>query len=147
MKGLTIGAATVMAGLLLMTGTAAAGKPDEPPGHAKKKGTVELQLLTVSDWHGQLTPVGGVGGAAFLKTYFDEARAANPNTLTFMGGDTFGNHNFDEGVDHLQRMVDLAQFDFVAANLENLEDNLTGVEKRRTYKVAGPKVAVISIVN
>src|SRR5215204_3884324 len=132
MKGFTIGAAAVMAGLLLMPGTAAAGKPDEPPGQAKKKGTVDVQLLTVSDWHGQLTPVNGVGGAAYLKTYFDQARVANPNTLTFMAGDsigatpphssffedmpairamnlmgltadTFGNHNFDRGVAHLQR--------------------------------------------
>jgi len=145
---------------------------------------VNLQLLTVSDWHGQLTSfdidpgaatvIGG--GASVLEAYFDQARAANPNTLTFMAGDsigatppissffedepairtmnmmgvtadTLGNHNFDRGVDHLQRMVDLAEFDFVSANLRNLEDNLTGVDPWRLYHVDGLKVAVIGITN
>src|SRR5687767_9476503 len=78
MRGLTT-VAVLMTALLVMAGTAAA-KPGKPP---KKPKTVDVQLLTVSDWHGQLTPVAGVGGAAFLKTYFDQARAANPNTLTF----------------------------------------------------------------
>jgi 2',3'-cyclic-nucleotide 2'-phosphodiesterase (5'-nucleotidase family) len=175
MKRVTIATAVLVTALLVMGGTAAA-KPGEPPGQAKKGGTVDVQLLTVSDWHGQLTPVSGVGGAAFLKTYFDEARAENPNTLTFMAGDsfgatppissffedepavqamnmmgvtadTFGNHNFDRGIAHLQRMVDLADFDFLSANLRNLEENLTGVEKMKLYNVGGIKVAVIGITN
>jgi 2',3'-cyclic-nucleotide 2'-phosphodiesterase (5'-nucleotidase family) len=169
MKGLTTVAAVLVTSLLVMAGTAGANP-------AKKPGTVDVQLLTVSDWHGQLTPVNGVGGAAFLKTYFDQARAANPNTLTFMAGDsigatppvssffedepavramnmmgvtadTFGNHNFDRGINHLQRMVDLAEFDFLSANLRNLDENLTGVEKMKIYNVGGIKVAVIGITN
>jgi 2',3'-cyclic-nucleotide 2'-phosphodiesterase (5'-nucleotidase family) len=175
MKGLATAAAIVVASLLVTSGAAAA-KPNEPPGLAKKRGTVDIQLLTVSDWHGQLTPVSGVGGAAFLKAYFDQARSANPNTLTFMAGDsfgatppissffedepavramnmmgltadTFGNHNFDRGIAHLQEMVDLAEFDFLSANLRNLEENLTGVEKMKIYNVGGIKVAVIGITN
>jgi 2',3'-cyclic-nucleotide 2'-phosphodiesterase (5'-nucleotidase family) len=172
MKGLTTVAAVLVTSLLVMAGTAAA----RPSGAATKPGTVDVQLLTVSDWHGQLTPVSGVGGAAFLKTYFDQARAANPNTLTFMAGDsfgatppissffedepavramsmmgvtadTFGNHNFDRGIDHLQRMVDLAEFDFLSANLKNVEENLTGVERMKLYNVGRVKVAVIGITN
>ena len=166
----------VLVASVFCMGGAAAAKTGEPPGQAKKQGTVDVQLLTVSDWHGQLTPVSGVGGAAFLKTYFDEARAANPNTLTFMAGDsfgasppissffqeepavramnmmgvtadTFGNHSFDRGIAHLQQMVDLAELDFLSANLRNLEENLTGVDKMKLYKVAGIKVAVIGITN
>jgi 2',3'-cyclic-nucleotide 2'-phosphodiesterase (5'-nucleotidase family) len=169
MKRPTTLAAVLVTALLVTGGTAAA----EP---AKQSGTVDVQLLTVSDWHGQLTPVSGVGGAAFLKTYFDQARAANPNTLTFMAGDsigatppissffedepavramnmmgvtadTFGNHNFDRGINHLQRMVDLAEFDFLSANLKNLEENLSGVEKMKIYNVGGIKLAVIGITN
>src|ERR687895_728203 len=142
-------------------------------------GTTQIQLLTVSDWHGQIVPLTTtppVGGAAVLEAYFDQARAANPNTLTFMAGDsfgatppissffedepavramnmmgvtadTFGNHNFDRGVAHLQRMVDLADFDFLSANLKNLDENLTGVDKMTLYNVGGIKVAVIGITN
>src|SRR5919106_1547801 len=83
MKRLMTVAAVLVTSLLVTAGTAAAN-PTDP---AKKPGTVDVQLLTVSDWHGQLTPASGIGGAAFLKTYFDQARAANPNTLTFMAGD------------------------------------------------------------
>lgn len=145
-----------------------------PPPRAKH--TANIQLVTISDWHGQLQPVGGVGGAAFLKTYFDQARAENPNTLVFTAGDafgatppissffedepavralnmmglsadTFGNHNFDRGVDHLQRMIDLAEYPFVAANLANLDENLTGVEPYTIFELDRVRIAVIGIVN
>ncbi len=166
---------------LLVTGGAVAAKPEQPPGQAKKSGTVDIQLITISDWHGQLPPldvfgVGLIGGAPALATYLKQEREANPNTLTFMAGDsigatppvssffedepaiqamnmmgitadTFGNHNFDRGVDHLQRMIDLAEFDFVVSNLRNVEENLSGTEKMQIYNVAGVKVAVIGIVN
>jgi 5'-nucleotidase len=53
-----------------------------------------IQILSVSDWHGQLdpltTPTGNVGGAAVLSAYFQRERQANPNTLTLMAGDSFG---------------------------------------------------------
>jgi 2',3'-cyclic-nucleotide 2'-phosphodiesterase (5'-nucleotidase family) len=164
--------------LLIVTavglGAAAPGPKGSPPPKAKH--TANIQLLTISDWHGQLTPVSGVGGAAFLKTYFDQARAENPNTLLFTAGDaigatppisaffedepaiktlgmmglsadTFGNHNFDRGVDHLQRMIDLAEYPFVAANLANLEENLTGVEPYTIFVLDRVRIAVIGIVN
>jgi len=146
-------------------------KPGKPP-----KGTTQIQLITVSDWHGQLEPVSGAGGAAFLKTYFDWARAANPNTLVFMAGDswgatppisnffqdrpavqamnmmgidadTLGNHNFDRGIAHLQSQIDLAEFPIVSANLANVEDNLTGVAPMTFFGLSGIKVAVIGITN
>jgi len=164
--------AALVAGLVLVVAGSAGARLEVQAA----KPTTAIQLLTVSDWHGQLVPISGVGGAAFLKTYFDQARAANPNTLTFMAGDsigasppissffedepaieamnmmgvtadTFGNHNFDRGVEHLQRMVDLAEFDFIASNLANLEENLDGVETLKIYDVGGVKVGVVGIVN
>src|SRR3990172_8365427 len=101
--------------------------------------------------------VGNVGGAAVLSAYWNADRAANPNTLTLTAGDafgaspplsgffneepailamnmmgfgvdTFGNHNFDRGTAHLQQMIDLADFQYVSANLKNRDDNLTGVK-------------------
>ena len=62
--------------------------PDMP------KVPVNLQLLDISDWHGQLDPltVGGqdIGGAGVLCGYFRQDRVTNPNTLTFTAGDSFG---------------------------------------------------------
>jgi 2',3'-cyclic-nucleotide 2'-phosphodiesterase (5'-nucleotidase family) len=60
-----------------------------PAGAASKK-TDEIQILNVSDWHAQLDPLNGVGGAAALSTYWKADRAANPNTLTLTAGDAFG---------------------------------------------------------
>jgi len=131
-------------------------------------------------------PVGNFGGAAELSTYFQQERANNPNTLTLAAGDayggspplsnffdeepavramrlmgfdvdTFGNHNFDGGIDHLQRMIDIAgdspghedgrPFQYVSANLENRDDNLSGVKDFELFNMQGVKVAVIGITN
>lgn len=143
---------------------------------------VEIQFLTVSDWHAQLDPlsvtgIGNVGGAAVLSAYFQAERAANPNTLTLTAGDaygaspplsglfneepavmamnlmgfdadTFGNHNFDRGIAHLQQMINLAEFPYICANLKNLDANLTGVvQPYRIFDVGGVKVAVIGIID
>lgn len=127
-----------------------------------------------------------VGGAGALSAYFDQHRAQNPNTLTVTAGDdfgasppisaffdevpailaerlmgidigTFGNHNFDRGVGHLQQMIDLAgstdpsvvgdPYTYVSANLTNRDDNLTGVEDYEIFDLGGTKVAVIGITN
>jgi 2',3'-cyclic-nucleotide 2'-phosphodiesterase (5'-nucleotidase family) len=128
-----------------------------------------------------------IGGAVELAKRFAAHRAANANTLTLTAGDafgaspplsgffdevpgvlamrmmgidvdTFGNHNFDAGIDHLQDMVDLAAeptstdapgepFSFVSANLKNRDANLTGVKDFEIFTVGGVKVAVIGITN
>ena len=131
--------------------------------------------------------VGNVGGAAVLSAYFQADRAAKPNTLTLTAGDaygaapplsgffseepavlamrlmgfnvdTFGNHNFDRGIAHLQDMIDLAgtpaggaqpgdPFVYVSANLKNVEGNLTGVAPFAIFDIGGVKVGVIGITN
>jgi len=153
------------------------GKPDRTP--------VTIQFLNVSDWHGQLDPSFGVGGAAVLSAYWNADRLQHP-TLTLTAGDdfgaspplssffneepavlaqrmmgiqvgTFGNHNFDRGIAHLQEMIDLAAdtsaetpgepYRYVSANLKNRDDNLTGVEDFAIFDVGGIKVGVVGITN
>jgi 5'-nucleotidase len=123
-----------------------------------------------------VTGLGNVGGAAQIASYWNADRAANPNTLTLTAGDafgaapplssffdeepavrtlnlmginvdTFGNHNFDRGVAHLQRMIDLADYQYVSANLRNLDANLTGVKRYQIFDLGGVKVAVIGLTN
>ena len=131
--------------------------------------------------------VGDVGGAAALAAYWQADRAANPNTITLTAGDDFGaspplsnffdeepavlaqrmmgiqvgtlgNHNFDRGIEHLQRMIDLAAaptsadapgtpYQYVSANLRNRDDNLDGVEDFAMFTVGGVDVAVVGITN
>ncbi len=119
---------------------------------------------------------GTFGGAAVLSTYFQMERLDNPNTLTLTAGDafgaslplssffeeapavismnlmgfdvdTFGNHNFDRGIAHLQQMIDIAEFQYVSANLKRRDDNLTGVKDFEIFDLGGVKVAVIGITN
>src|SRR5918999_3318070 len=115
--------------MLAMAGAGVAKKPGAPA-------PVTIQILNVSDWHGNVDPVSNTGGAWNLSARWQEDRLALP-TLTLTAGDDFGaspaisnffneepavkaerlmgiqvgtlgNHNFDRGVAHLQQMVDLA---------------------------------------
>jgi 2',3'-cyclic-nucleotide 2'-phosphodiesterase (5'-nucleotidase family) len=136
---------------------------------------------------------GTFGGAAELSTYFQEERDDNPNMLTLTAGDAFGgspplssffdeipavesmnlmgfdvdglgNHNFDRGLEHLQQMIDIAEFRYVSANLKcgksgksgkgkksgksnKCANGLSGVEDFKIFKLGGVKVAVIGITN
>jgi 5'-nucleotidase len=120
--------------------------------------------------------LGNVGGAAAISSYWKADRASNPNTLTLTGGDAFGaspplsgffddipavqamnlmgidadtlgNHNFDNGLPYLQEKIDAADFDYVSANLKNLDGNLTDVAPFQIFDVGGVKVAVVGITN
>ena len=129
---------------------------------------------------------GTFGGAAELSAYFDMERANNPNTLTLTAGDaygaapplsnffdeepavrsmrlmgfdydTFGNHNFDRGIAHLQSMIDIVgapsgaepgePFQYLSANLENRDANLSGVKDYDVVEIDGVKVGVIGVTN
>ncbi|MBI2782451.1 MAG: 5'-nucleotidase C-terminal domain-containing protein [Chloroflexi bacterium] len=167
---------------LVIPGTALAVKPPPPP-------PVTIQILNASDWHGNIDPPGAAGGAWNISARWQADRLAFP-TLTVAAGDdvgatpplssffgdvpavksqrlmgiqvgTFGNHNFDSGIAHLQGIIDAAMapstgssgdhpgspYTYVAANLTNLSTNLTGVDPIRYFNVGGAKVAVIGIVN
>jgi 2',3'-cyclic-nucleotide 2'-phosphodiesterase (5'-nucleotidase family) len=163
--------------IVIPAGVFAAKPPPPPP--------VDIQILNTSDWHGQIDPL-PPGGAWSISARWAEERLVAP-TLTVAAGDdfgatpplssffgevpavlaqrlmgvqigTFGNHNFDRGIAHLQEMIDLAAaptdadhpgtpYRYVSANLANLDANLTGVEPFALVKVGGAKVAVIGITN
>ena len=125
-----------------------------------------------------------IGGAEALSDYFKTERAGAANSITLTAGDdfgaappisgffeeipsvksqrlmgiqvgSFGNHNFDRGIDHLQARIDQAAdpnevgspFEYVSANLENRDDNLTGVKDYKIFAFDGVKVAVIGLTN
>lgn len=118
-----------------------------------------------------------IGGAAALSAYFRRDRMMNPNTLTVTAGDdfgaspplasffeeepaalalnamglqfsTFGNHNFDRGVAHLQTMIGRARWQYVSSNLDMLGANLTGVRAPfHLETVGGVRVGVIGVTN
>lgn len=122
-----------------------------------------------------------VSGAGVLAAYFAAERTSQPNTIVVTGGDawggspalasffneepavialglmgvqvdTFGNHNFDRGVPHLQQMVYLARDagnpTFVSSNLNNLSGNLAAVATPfHIVELDGVKIGFVGITN
>ncbi|HVL95779.1 MAG TPA: 5'-nucleotidase C-terminal domain-containing protein [Solirubrobacteraceae bacterium] len=119
--GRRIRRALTLAIALLAAATATADATPRP--------TVDVQLLSISDWHAQLDPmsvsgVGDVGGAAVLSSYFHRERADNPNTLTLTAGDAFGaspplSGQFDE--EPAVRAMNLMGFDADALGNHNFD--------------------------
>lgn len=74
------------------------------PAAAGKPQTVDVQILAINDFHGNLEPPGGssgritlpggatvnAGGAEFLSTHIQQLRATNPNTIFLSAGDSIG---------------------------------------------------------
>jgi len=88
---------TVGAGLAAGSGTTAAAAPS-PKGEAKAK-SVDVQLLAINDFHGNLEPPQGsggridgvpAGGAAYLAGHLAELREGQANSLTVAAGDLIG---------------------------------------------------------
>ena len=123
--------------LLVLMAVLALLVPAGATAHRQPKPPVDIQFLNVSDWHGNIDPLSGIGGSAAISSFWQYDRSLNPNTITLTAGDdfgatpplsgffneepavlaerimgiqvgTFGNHNFDRGTTHLQSMIKLA---------------------------------------
>jgi 5'-nucleotidase len=66
---------------------------------AKPSPTIDVQILAVNDFHGNLEPPAGssgrigainAGGAEYLATHINNLRALNPNTVVVSAGDMIG---------------------------------------------------------
>lgn len=69
------------------------------PALAKPPGTVNVQILALNDFHGNLLPPSGssgrvgtinAGGVEYLATHVNNLRALNPNTVVVSAGDMVG---------------------------------------------------------
>ncbi|HEU4758318.1 MAG TPA: ExeM/NucH family extracellular endonuclease [Agromyces sp.] len=110
-------------------------------------GTVDIDLVTVNDFHGRIEQSAPSGGIAALSSAVKQIRAANPNTIFAAAGDmigasTFtsfiqkdvptieglnaagldvssvGNHEFDQGfADLTDRVMPLALWEYLGANV------------------------------
>lgn len=181
MRRLTIAIVAIGALVLSTVPVAGAGQPTPPRGGVTELQIIQYSdwhgQLDPLDIFGE----GIFGGAAVLATYFQQEEANNPNTLIITGGDDFGaspplsnffneepavmaqnlmgtdvsalgNHNFDKGVDHLQEMVNLADYTYLGANLFDadtgeLQTEVDGVEPYKIFHFPGIKVAVIGVTN
>jgi 5'-nucleotidase len=114
--------------LLLVASTAAlAAKPPDVP-----KGTVDVQLLSINDFHGNLEPPAGssgristpggnvdAGGVEYLATHVRALEATNPNTVVVSAGDLIGASPLLSALFHDEPTIE-------AMNLIGLDFNAVG---------------------
>lgn len=90
-KSVRVFSLVIVLALLLSAAVATAG--------ARPSGTVDVQLLALNDFHGNLLPPSGssgrvgtidAGGVEYLATHISNLRALNPNTVVVSAGDMVG---------------------------------------------------------
>ena len=110
--------------LLLVASTAAiAAQPPDVPG-----GTVDVQILSINDFHGNLEPPAGssgrigtinAGGVEYLATHVRALEATNPNTVVVSAGDLIGASPLLSALFHDEPSIE-------AMNLVGLDFNAVG---------------------
>lgn len=135
-------------------GAAEAGTPFRSSDHDPVKiglsaalAPVDIDLLSINDFHGRLEALPPVAGAAVLAGMVDDYRSKNPNTVFVGAGDligastftsfiqqdqptidafnemgldasAFGNHEFDLGREDVdERILPAADWDYLSANI------------------------------
>lgn len=136
-----------------------------------------VQLLTLSDFHGALEGSSTNAGTALLTSAFAADRKVVASTLTFSSGDnigaapaisgefeeiptiesmnlmkfdasTFGNHEHDRNIAHVQKVIGASDFAWVASNYSTLEPLKSGSKAAKNYVIidrGGIKVGVVGM--
>jgi 5'-nucleotidase len=121
---------------------------------------VDIDILSINDFHGRLEAAPPIAGAAVLGGMIESYRQANPNTTFVAAGDligastftsfiqndeptidafnemrlnasAFGNHEFDQGRDDVDnRILPRAEWDYLSANIY---DRATGAPAYQEY--------------
>lgn len=87
------------------------------------------------------------GASPPLASFFEEAPVVEALDAMGLDVDTLGNHNFDRGLEHLQRMIDLADFEVIVANLTRVPQNVRGVAPFTIEDLGGVPVALIGLTD
>ncbi|MFF2271674.1 ExeM/NucH family extracellular endonuclease [Agromyces sp. NPDC058136] len=144
-------------------------------GTQQLPGTVDIDLVTVNDFHGRIEQATPSGGIAALSTAVKQIRAGNPNTIFAAAGDmigasTFtsfiqqdtptiealnaagldvsavGNHEFDQGfADLTDRVMPLALWEYLGANVRNA-DGSAALPEYYTQTYQGVTIGFIGAV-
>lgn len=134
-----------------------------------------IDILTINDFHGNIMEDEKNPGAAKLIGYVKEKKANNPNTIIVSAGDNYkgskisnstygkpvsemfrsmglvasavGNHEFDWGVDKIPIWAEDGAFDFLAANIFNVETGelVKWVKPYKMVEVDGVKIAFVGL--
>lgn len=137
---------------------------------------VNIDIVTINDFHGRIEADGAAAGAAVLAGAVKQVREANPNTVFAAAGDligasTFtsfinddnptidalnaagldvsaaGNHEFDQGWEDLQgRVQDRADWEYISSNVFVTETGETALAPAWVTELDGVNVGFIGAV-
>ncbi|MEV1131748.1 bifunctional UDP-sugar hydrolase/5'-nucleotidase [Agromyces sp. NPDC049794] len=146
------------------------------PPKAQAKAFVDINLVTVNDFHGRIEQNGTAAGIARLATAVDFFRDANPNTVFAAAGDmigasTFtsfiqqdvptieglnaagldvsavGNHEFDKGfADLTDRVMPLAEWEYLGANIYDAETGDPALPEYWVQEFQGVSIGFVGAV-
>lgn len=170
-------AATTLALALGGVASASAAPSAEPGSKGKAHGrTVDINLVTVNDFHGRIEQSGTAAGIARLSTAVKQLRAENPNTIFAAAGDmvgasTFtsfiqndmptiealnaagldvssvGNHEFDQGfADLTDRIMPAADWEYLGANVYDKETGDPALPEYWITKADGVRIGFVGAV-
>jgi len=109
-----------LAALTVVTVAAVAlGVMGAVPATAADGDPVDINIVTINDFHGRIEADGASGGAAALATAVKEVRADNPNTIFAAAGDLIGASTFTSFIQQDNPTID-------ALNAAGLEVSSTG---------------------
>ena len=118
--------AVIPAAVALLLVASSAAFAAQPPG--VPTGTVDVQLLSINDFHGNLEPPAGssgrigtinAGGVEYLATHIRALEATNPNTVVVSAGDLIGASPLQSALFHDEPSIE-------AMNLIGLDFNAVG---------------------
>lgn len=136
-----------------------------------------VQLLALSDFHGAIEGSSTNAGTALLTSAFAADRKAVATTVTLSSGDnigaapaissefeelptiesmnlmkfdvsTFGNHEHDRNIAHVQKVIGASDFAWVASNYSSLDGLKSGAKAAKNYVIVdrgGIKVGVVGM--
>ena len=124
------------------------------PGGAKPSGTVDVQILALNDFHGNLVPPTGssgrvgtidAGGVEYLATHINSLRALNPNTVVVSAGDMVGASPLLSALFHDEPTIEafnLIGLDFNAVGNHEFDEGwheLVRLQEGGCHPVDGPR--------
>ena len=172
-RRLAVGASAGVAAVALAVGglvPAQAAPPGVPPGNAYGR-MIEINLMTVNDFHGRIEQSGTAAGIARLSSAANELRAEAPTIFAaagdMIGASTFtsfiqedvptiealnaagldvsavGNHEFDRGfADLTDRVIPLAEWAYLGANVYDKASGAPALEEYWIQEVTEKKGTV-----
>jgi 5'-nucleotidase len=134
-----------------------------------------LQFLQLSDLHGAIDVSSTSIGVAGLVASWNNDRVLNPNTVAVTSGDnigaapqissafeelptiealnllkldasTFGNHEHDRPIAHVQKVIGASDFQWVVSNYSSLKDLVSGSKSAKPYTIVtrdGIKIGIV----